>query len=145
MTGTFIVEELPIAAVNLGGRLVDSAPPRTCALDPGACFHLERSCFSLLVACTAERNRSRGPREERYMDYDEDKVDEIVLALLSLTMFPDAGTTRAWKGYPWEALDRLHAKGYISDPKSKAKSVHVTDEGVERAQELFAQHFAQQK
>jgi Domain of unknown function (DUF6429) len=75
------------------------------------------------------------------MDYDEDKVDEIVLALLSLTMFRDAWTTRAWKGYPWEAMDRLHAKGYISDPKSKAKSVHVTDEGVERARELFARHF----
>lgn len=75
------------------------------------------------------------------MDYDTDKVDDMVLALLSLTMFTDTGTTRAWKGHAWEALDRLHAKGYISDPKSKAKSVWVSEEGVERANELFERHF----
>ncbi len=69
------------------------------------------------------------------MDYDTDKVDEMVLALLCLTMFPEAGGTRAWKGHAWEALDRLHAKGSISDPKSKAKSVWMSDEGVQRARE----------
>jgi hypothetical protein len=52
------------------------------------------------------------------MEYDRDKVDEMVLALLWLT---PAGDGRAWKGHDWDALDRLHAKGYISDPKSKAK------------------------
>jgi len=76
------------------------------------------------------------------MDYDTDKVDEIVLALLCLTMFPEAGGTRAWKGHAWEALDRLHAKGYISDPKSKAKSVWMRDEGLQQARELFERHFA---
>jgi len=76
------------------------------------------------------------------MDYDTDKTDEMVLALLCLTMFPESGGTRAWKGHAWEALDRLHAKGYISDPKSKAKSVWMSDEGIQRARELFEQHFA---
>ena len=51
------------------------------------------------------------------MEYDRDKVDEMVLALLWLT---PAGDGRAWKGHDWDTLDRLHAKGYISDPKSKA-------------------------
>jgi hypothetical protein len=60
------------------------------------------------------------------MDYDQDKVDEMVLALLWLT---PAGDGRAWKGHDWDALDRLHAKGYISDPKSKAKSVVLSEEG----------------
>ncbi len=56
------------------------------------------------------------------MDYDRDKVDEMTLALLRLTTFDeDQYGTRAWKGHDWDALDRLHAKGYISDPKSKAK------------------------
>ena len=41
----------------------------------------------------------------------------------------------------WDALDRLHAKGYISDPKSKARSVVLSEEGIERARELFEQHF----
>jgi Domain of unknown function (DUF6429) len=75
------------------------------------------------------------------MDYDEDKVDEMVLALLSLTMFDDRPAVRAWKGHDWDALDRLHKKGYISDPKSKAKSVLMTEEGAKRAQELFEKHF----
>jgi len=38
-------------------------------------------------------------------------------------------------------LDRLHERGYISDPKSKAKSVLLTDEGERRARELFEHHF----
>jgi hypothetical protein len=42
-------------------------------------------------------------------------------------------------------MDRLHAKGYISDPKSKAKSVVLSPEGVKRSQELFERHFARKK
>jgi hypothetical protein len=79
------------------------------------------------------------------MDYDSDKVDEMVLALLCLTMFPDTGGTRAWKGHAWEVLNRLHAKGYIANPKGQAKSMFVTPEGVERAQALFDQHFGLKK
>jgi hypothetical protein len=75
------------------------------------------------------------------MEYDKDKVDEMVLALLSLTMFEDRPALRAWKGHDWDALDRLHKKGYISDPKSKAKSVLMTEEGATRAQQLFEKHF----
>jgi Mn-dependent DtxR family transcriptional regulator len=41
----------------------------------------------------------------------------------------------------WDAMDRLHQKGYISDPKGKAKSVVMTDEGAKRAKELFEKHF----
>jgi hypothetical protein len=75
------------------------------------------------------------------MDYDHNKVDEMVLALLTLTTFKDDYGVRAWKGHDWDALDRLHAAGYISDPKSKAKSVVLSEEGARRAQELFALHF----
>jgi len=32
------------------------------------------------------------------MGYDMDKVDEMVPAVLYLTMFPEAGAARAWKG-----------------------------------------------
>ena len=76
--------------------------------------------------------------ESRSMDYDRDKVDEMVLALLWLT---PAGDGRAWKGHDWDALDRLHAKGYISDPKSKAKSVVLSEEGERLSRELFERHF----
>src|SRR5437016_683510 len=38
------------------------------------------------------------------MEYDEGKVDEMVLALLHLTSFNEQGFTRAWKGHDWDAL-----------------------------------------
>jgi hypothetical protein len=75
------------------------------------------------------------------MEYDKDKVDEMVLALLFLTSFRDKYSTRAWKSMDWDAMDRLHEKGYIGDPKSKAKSVVLTEEGEKLAEELFVRHF----
>jgi Domain of unknown function (DUF6429) len=48
---------------------------------------------------------------------------------------------RAWKGHDWETLDRLHTQGYISEPRSKAKSVVLSEAGERRARELFAQYF----
>jgi hypothetical protein len=77
------------------------------------------------------------------MTYDEKKVDEMVLALLFLTIHDDGGGPRAWKGHDWNALDRLHERGYISDPKTKAKSVCLTEAGAQLAKNLFALHFAQ--
>jgi hypothetical protein len=75
------------------------------------------------------------------MDYDNNKVDEMTLALLYLVMHGNAGEERAWKGFDWETMNRLHEKGYISDPRSKAKSVLMTAEGAQRAEELFKKHF----
>ena len=64
------------------------------------------------------------------MNYDREKVDEIVLALLYMTITEqnDWGA-RTWKSHAWDALDRIHARGYISDPKSKAKSVVLSLRG----------------
>lgn len=76
------------------------------------------------------------------MEYDTTKVDEVVLALLHLNAHTHQGITRAWKGFDWGAMDRLHAQGLISDPKSKAKSVVLTEEGERRAEELFKRYFA---
>jgi hypothetical protein len=78
---------------------------------------------------------------EGAVDYDEDKVDEMVLALLHLTAFKDGPVARAWKGFDWDAMDRLYEKGMISDPKSKAKSVVLTEDGERLARELFERHF----
>ncbi len=76
------------------------------------------------------------------MQYDKDKVDDAVLALLCLTMWQDGYGTRAWKGHDWGVMDRLHEKGYIADPKGKAKSVALTEEGKSKAEELFSIFFA---
>jgi len=75
------------------------------------------------------------------MDYDQDKIDEITLALLWLTSFRDPVGVRAWKGQDWDTMGRLYTKGFISDPKSKAKSVVLSEEGERRSRELFTKHF----
>lgn len=73
--------------------------------------------------------------------YDEQKVADVVLALLHLNAFDDHGVQRAWKSFDWDAMNRLHEQGMISDPKSKAKSVYLTEEGSQRSRELFETHF----
>lgn len=75
------------------------------------------------------------------MNYDQNKVDEIVLALLYLTSFKEGPGVRAWKGMDWDVMNRLHEKGFILDPKTKAKSVVLTQEGAKLSEELFKKHF----
>jgi hypothetical protein len=75
------------------------------------------------------------------MEINRDKLDEIVLALLWLNAFSDGYGTRAWKGFDWDTTDRLYEKGYIGDPKSKAKSVPMYEEGRELGKRLFHQYF----
>ena len=71
------------------------------------------------------------------MEMDTDKIDDAVLALLFLTRCDDVFRAAAWKSHDWDALNRLHDKGYIADTVSKSKSVGFTDEGRKRAEELF--------
>ncbi|EJB07692.1 hypothetical protein Rleg9DRAFT_6710 [Rhizobium leguminosarum bv. trifolii WSM597] len=68
------------------------------------------------------------------MEMDEDKIDDAVLALLWLTLHDG---DRAWKGFDWDAMDRLYQKGLIANPAGKAKSVVLSDEGLQRSEELF--------
>jgi Domain of unknown function (DUF6429) len=76
------------------------------------------------------------------MAIDHRKVDDVVLALLGLKAFDEGDWgTRAWKSYDWDALDRLHVEGSISDPKSKAKSVVLSPEGLKRSRELMERYF----
>ena len=73
------------------------------------------------------------------MDIDTDKIDDTVLALLSLTLHQGY---RAWKGFDWDTLERLHVKGLIEDPRNRNKSVVLTDEGLARSEQLFEAMFA---
>jgi hypothetical protein len=79
------------------------------------------------------------PREAP--DYNIVKLDEVVLALLYLNSFRDRDEIRAWKGLDWDALDRLHERGLISDPARKAKSVALSEDGFEQAEAAFRRLF----
>jgi hypothetical protein len=98
---------------------------------------------TVLSLTTAERpkNGHHFRRNWLHMKIDEKKIDEAVLALLFLTLHDDC---RAWKGHDWDAMDRLHAKGYISSPVGKAKSVIFTEEGLRESERLFRHLFARE-
>ena len=72
------------------------------------------------------------------MDIDPAKIDEAVLALLYLGRHDG---DRAWKSFDWDAMSRLHEKGYITNPMSKAKSVVFTEEGVQASGRAFHRLF----
>ncbi|MEG3152856.1 DUF6429 family protein [Sphingomonas sp. ZT3P38] len=75
------------------------------------------------------------------MPIDYDKIDEATLALLYLGLHDG---WRAWKGFDWDATDRLHAKGLLADPRNKAKSVVFTEEGLVAAKAAFARLFGEE-
>jgi hypothetical protein len=72
------------------------------------------------------------------MPCNKDKIDDAALALLYLTLHDGC---RAWKGFDWDVLGRLHDKGMIDNPVGKVKSVVFTQEGLERAKTLFEEMF----
>jgi hypothetical protein len=78
------------------------------------------------------------------MNYDKNKIDEYTLALLFLVIHQrhEGLGARAWKGFDWDTLNRLHEKGFITDPIGKTKSVGMTEKGFLKAEELFKQYFA---
>jgi Domain of unknown function (DUF6429) len=73
------------------------------------------------------------------MDIDRDRIDEAVLALLFLGRHDG---DRTWKSFDMAAIERLHAKGLISNPVSKTKSVIFTGEGVRLSEALFHKFLA---
>lgn len=74
------------------------------------------------------------------MNLDPDKIDNAVLALLLLGLHDGV---RTWKGFDWEAMNRLHEKGFISNPLGKAKSVVFTEEGLAQSKKLAEELFGE--
>ena len=72
------------------------------------------------------------------MALDTERIDDAVLALLYLGLHDQY---RAWKGFDWEAMNRLYEKGMIDNPVNKNKSVSFTREGLQRSKELFETMF----
>lgn len=75
------------------------------------------------------------------MELDTNKIDDAVLALLVLGLHDG---DRVWKGFDWDSMNRLHEQGYISDPRSRTKSVVLTVEGSARSRKLLEQLFSRQ-
>jgi hypothetical protein len=52
------------------------------------------------------------------MTLDTEKIDRVVLALLYMGLHD---VDRAWKGFDWEAMNRLHEKGFHFGPAREGK------------------------
>lgn len=73
------------------------------------------------------------------MAYDESKIEDTVLALLAAFSFEGG---RAWKGFDFGIMDRLHAQDFIDNPVGKNKSVWLTPQGLERGRKMAEQLFS---
>ncbi len=96
-----------------------------------------RTLFGRSSGSTRDTSEAR----EAEGDPETEEIDEVVLGLLHLNAFEDRGHVRAWKTLDWDAMDRLHGRGLIGDPRSKDKSVPLTAEGVVVAKESFRRRF----
>ncbi|WP_070885484.1 hypothetical protein J3Q00_07335 [Pseudomonas sp. D2-3] len=67
------------------------------------------------------------------MKYDDQKISEVVLALLGVFEFENG---RIWKRIEFSVMDELFEKGYITDPKGKSESAYLTEEGMQLANNL---------
>ncbi|UPG93884.1 DUF6429 family protein [Luteibacter aegosomatissinici] len=72
------------------------------------------------------------------MSIDTAAIDDAILALLQLGLHEG---NLSWKGYDWDALERLHQRGLIANPANKSKSVILTGEGLAESARLFNEHF----
>ncbi len=75
------------------------------------------------------------------MELDEGKIDDAVLALLTL----GASGSRAWKGLDASVLQRLHERGFISNPHDRSPTLVFSIEGLARARRLRDEPFGKQK
>ena len=73
---------------------------------------------------------------------DEEKLAEAALAILSLSRMVEPYGVTAWKGIDWDVMNILHDKGWVSNPVGKQKSVGITEEGVELADQFLEKYFA---
>lgn len=74
-------------------------------------------------------------------ELDREKLAEAALGLLWLGAHGDKEAKRVWKTLDWDVMDLLHHKGWIGNPKSKARSVALTEKGAQLAEKFLEKHF----
>lgn len=112
----------------------DAAGAWTAALGARSWLESALADPSSVPSAAAERKPS-----DQELETNPDRIDEAVLALLLLGLH-DGG--RVWKTFDWEAMDRLNKKGMISNPVGHAKSVVLTEAGLQEARRLHQALFA---
>ena len=69
----------------------------------------------------------------------EVQIKELTLLLLYLTSWEEEyaqkRVRRSWKGYSFEALDKLKEEGFIAQRREN-KSIYFTEKGIKQAEDL---------
>jgi hypothetical protein len=81
-------------------------------------------------------------KKQPTLKLNEERIDDAVLALLYLNLYHCGVVCR---GFDWDAMNRLHEKGLISDPVRKVKSVGFSEDGEKQARKIFEQMFVVNK
>jgi hypothetical protein len=79
------------------------------------------------------------------IDVDKEKLAKAALAILWLGAHSDGRATRVWKQMDWDLTDLLFERGWISDPKTRAQSVVLTEEGERLSENFFQELFSKPK
>jgi tetratricopeptide (TPR) repeat protein len=108
------------------------------AFAPGALSWLEAALAAASRSAKDPSMSNNNPVSET--DVDPVRVDDAVLALLRLGLHDNR---RVWKTFDWEVMNRLHVRGFISNPVGKAKSVELTEAGAARSEQLLHDLFGQ--
>lgn len=78
----------------------------------------------------------------------EKEIEELTLLLLYLTSWKEEGLPenirRSWKGYSFDVLNHLIEQDYLSG-SSKAKSIYLTEVGIEHAKQLVKKYIGEMK
>ncbi len=81
--------------------------------------------------------------ESKPVEGSDSLLEELTLLVLYLASWeeevPGGSVRRAWKGHVFEVLDRLQERGLINQSR-RAKSLHLTGEGIALARELEERH-----
>jgi len=71
-----------------------------------------------------------------------EEIEELTLLLIYLSSWEEKACSgmspvrRCWKGFRFEVIDELEKKGLISQGSFRSKSVYLTEEGINHAEEL---------
>ena len=75
----------------------------------------------------------------------EEKIKELTLLLLYLTSWKEKDVfgeecMRAWKGYDFDILNCLEEENLIGGSTHKAKSMYLTENGIDKAKKLMSKY-----
>lgn len=73
----------------------------------------------------------------------ETAMKEMTLLLMYLSAFSDRmlpGSKIAWKGYDFDIINELDDEDYINQGSRRAKSVSLTEKGMQSAQDLLIKY-----